>query len=144
MPAVAEELLFAADDEQATIDELTQRLPDVFGPVGEVSTVIPGNRPASFVRVLNVGGGDRDLVTTVPTQTIEAYASRESVARRLASVCKAILLAAGRAGELGGVTCYDATASVPANLPDPGVTDRFRYTFTLTAALRMQRIAPTA
>ena len=35
------------------------------------------------------------------------------------------LQAAGRAGSVGGVTCYGVrAASLPANLPDPNVPDR--------------------
>ncbi|KAA9133759.1 hypothetical protein [Microbacterium caowuchunii] len=125
------EILVPADDEVAVVDELKARMEP------RVGTKIPNPRPAEFLRVLNVGGVERDLVSDSPTLTIEAFAENETRARRLCALAVAYLQAAGRRGSLGGVTCYGVRiVALPANLPMPTVPDRSRFTATVSLDLR--------
>lgn len=140
------ELLVTPDSELAVLAELSTVLPANGWPgmtmaAGLVGTKIPSgsSKPAAFVRVLTVGGLGRDLVTDTPTLVVEGWHESEAKARDLCALSVAILEAAGRAGSLGGVTCYGVEVSgLPGNLPHPGVPDRFRYTATLSVALRKQ------
>lgn len=125
------ELLIPADDEAAAVTELNARM-DV--PVG---TRIPNPLPQEFGRVVSTGGSGRDLVTDSATLALEGFATTEGRARRISAEMIAHLQAAGRAGSVGGVTCYGVTAvALPANLPMPSVPTRFRFTATVTADLR--------
>lgn len=103
-----------------------------------VGTKIPtaSPKPADFVRVLAVGGAGRDLVTDSQTLVLEGWSSNEGRAQRICALGVAFVQAAARLGMLGGYVCYGATATVPANLPDSTVPDRFRFTSTISADLR--------
>lgn len=125
------EVLVPADDEVALVDELSARLD------AHVGTRIPSPRPDEFVRVVSTGGGERDLVSDSPTLVVEGFALSEGRARYLCAAAVAHAQAAGRAGSLGGVTCYGVrVAALPANLPMPTVPDRYRFTATIVADLR--------
>lgn len=125
------EVLIPPDDEAAVVTELRARL-DV--PVG---TSIPNPRPVEFGRVVSTGGSSRDLVSDSPTLVLEGFAETETRAQRLCAEMIAHLQSAGRAGSVGGITCYGVVvAALPANLPMPSVPDRARYTATVTADLR--------
>jgi hypothetical protein len=103
----------------------------------KASTSIPSPRPSEFIRIIVVGGTDRDLVTDSPTVAVEFFATREIRAERGAAFARAVLERAARAGSIGGVTCYSvSTFGRPVNLPMESVPDRFRYTFTSSADLR--------
>lgn len=129
------EVLVPADDEVAAVDELNARMPVPMG------TRIPRPRPAEFGRVVGTGGAERDLVTDSATLALEGFAETETRARRICAEMIAHLQAAGRAGSVGGVTCYGVrAASLPANLPDPNVPDRFRFSATVSADLRRGRV----
>lgn len=138
------ELLISADAETATIAELSAKLPQhgypqLTEPQHTVGTKLPTAepRPPDFVRVLRVGGTGRDLVSDQHTVTLEGWSNDEQRASDLTALAAAIVIAAAQAGELGGVTCYTASGGgVPANLPHPTVTDRFRFTTTISVALR--------
>ena len=137
MLAVAE-FIVAPDIEVAAIAELNAHLPFFGGPSTVVSTSVISPLPDRFIRVLVTGGTQRDMVTDAPTITVECWTKREGDSERLAAWSRAILEAAGRNGLMGGVVCYAvATLSRPQNLPHPTITDRFRYTFTVSADLRM-------
>lgn len=126
------EVLVPADDEAAVVDELTARLDGV-----HVGTQIPRPRLDEFVRVVSTGGAERDLVTDSPSLVLEGFATGEGRARQLCALAIAYAQAAGRAGSMGGVTCYGVTvAALPANLPMPSVPDRYRYTATVSVDLR--------
>ncbi|HRN30125.1 MAG TPA: hypothetical protein PK890_10570, partial [Terrimesophilobacter sp.] len=87
----------------------------------------PTGPPAEFIRIIVTDGVERDLVTDLPQVTVECFAKKESRASRLADVSRAILVAAGRAGSLGGVTCYGVDiVARPQNLPSATVTGRTR------------------
>ncbi len=125
------EVLVPADDEAALVRELTARLEQ------RVGTSIPIPRPREFLRVLNVGGTGRDLVSDSPMLTIEGFAATEDRARQLCALAVAHAEAAARAGSLGGITCYGLRiVGSPANLPMQSVPDRHRYSATIQTDLR--------
>lgn len=137
------EVLIAADVETAILIELSSKLPGYGWPGfttagGKVGTRIPGAPyPDGFIRVVAVGGFSRDLVSDSPTVVVEAFHKGEQEARDLCALSVGILEAAGRAGDLGSATTYGVSAaSLPGNLPDPGVPDRFRFTATVSVTLR--------
>lgn len=140
------ELLVTPDSEVAVLNELSAVLPlkgwlGLTMAAGLVGTKIPAatTKPEAFVRVLALGGLGRDLVADTPTLVVEGWHKSEGKARDLCALSVAIVEAAGRAGVLGGVTCYGVeVAGLPGNLPHPGVPDRFRFTATLSVALRKQ------
>ncbi|MGK9222068.1 MULTISPECIES: hypothetical protein [unclassified Microbacterium] len=141
------EILIPVDGELAVIAELSATLPahghpNLTEPQGTVGTKIPttSTKPREFVRVTTTGGARRDLVTDSHTLVVEAYATREGDARDLCALAVGLLEAAGRAGALGGRTCYRVSASVPVNLPHPSVPTHFRYRSTISADLRRSAV----
>lgn len=131
------EVIVGADPELAAITELDAGLPGVGQSVVDVSGSVPNPVPSKFIRVVAAGGTQRDLVTDSPTLIVEAFAVRKVDAVRLALDAKAVLVAAGRAGVMGGVTCYRVRViSLPQNLPLPSLPGHHRYTFMVSADLR--------
>ncbi|MFJ6532482.1 hypothetical protein [Microbacterium sp. NPDC091662] len=125
------ELLVPADDEVALVDELKSRLG------GQVGTAVPNPTPDEFVRVLSVGGVERDLVSDTFRLVVEGFALTEGRARQLCALAIAHAQAAGRARSLGGVPCYGVgVEGLPGNLPLPTLPTHYRYTATITADLR--------
>lgn len=135
------ETLLPVDVEVAARDELLARMPGHGFDGLVVATRIPAPRPAEFVRVVAMGGGQRDAVTDSPTVRVEAYAGTEGRAQRICAFSLASLQAAARAGRLGGAVCYGASvAALPQNLPNPQVTDRFRFFTTLSLDVRRVKV----
>jgi len=133
------ELLMPADPEVVSIAELHAGLIGSRFAAAAVGTKLPTSTPKPdwFVRLTAGGGVGRDLVTDAATLVVDGFAVREQDARDLTALCVAILERAGRAGSLGGATCYGVeVAGLPANLPHPTVTTHFRFTATVSAALR--------
>lgn len=138
------ELLVPADAEVAALEELSGLLPahgfpGVTTAAGALGTKIPTvtPKPPEFGRLFVPGGAPRNLVTDVPTLSVEGYAVKEQRARDLCAFMIAIIEAAGRSGRLGSETCYEARAvSLPGNLPHPNVPTHFRYTAMISVALR--------
>lgn len=136
---MAAEILVLPDAEAACIDELRVRLdanPDLTGIAA--ATRIPKPRPNEFYRITRVGGVRRDIVNDLHTLLVEGWALTETRAAHLCSMGVAYLEAAGRDGMVGDVVCsgrFDIFA-LPANLPDPSVPDRYRYTATISVTLR--------
>lgn len=131
------ELLIPADAELAVMREFRAALVGSRFSSATVGTKIPLTKPAQFVRVVATGGTERDLVTDSPLLTLEAFCVEEGDARDLAALLVAFLQRAGRAGVLGGATCFGVeVAGLPSNLPHPDVPTHFRYTATVSAALR--------
>lgn len=125
------ELLIPADDEVAVGDELRARIG------GQVGTAIPNPTPAEFLRVLSVGGIERDLVSDSFRLTVEGFAPTEGRARELCALGVAHAQAAGRAGRMGGVVCYGVRVEgLPGNLPLPTLPRHYRYSATITVDLR--------
>lgn len=137
------DLVADPDIEGLLIDYLTAQFPSR-GVVASVSTRIPDDKPgvakpARFVRVLKVGGDAPTVVTRRPTVTVETYAPLESQAFELAKIAGALILDLPNRAPLDGLQVYEATqAGGIANLPDPRVPDRARYTQTLTVHIRGQ------
>lgn len=128
------ELLVPVDAEQAVIDELK--------PHFTVGTSIPATTPTRFLRVLLVGGSQRDLTTDLPLLTIEAFAKRESDASDMAATAIARLQLAARAGRLGSVPCYELRiAGLPQNLQLPSLPTHERYFATVSPALRRRAVS---
>jgi hypothetical protein len=134
------ELIVFADPEQVLVDHLGSALAALPEFVGvPVSGRIPSPRPTRFVRVRVVGGTQTDLISDVPTLVVEAYASLDTTASRLAAICRALLEQGGRAGYLAGTPCrYVDVVGRPQNLPDP-LTEQTRYTATYAVSLRGSR-----
>lgn len=128
MPA---EVIVPADGQLAVITALNQRY------AGEASGQIPNPVPAHFFRVLPAGGFDRDIVTTVPTVIVESWSDDEDDASKRGMEALGYLLADGRGGSLGGVTCYGVRViSLPSSLPMESLPTHHRYSATISAALR--------
>ena len=133
---MAAEILVPAGAEPAVIAELKARLPDL-GFTGAVGTKVPNPRTAEFVRVYRTGGVSPDITSDAVSLTIEAYAENEKRAERMCSFAVAALQAAGRDGSVGSVPCRRVDIfSLPANLPDPNVTDLHRYSSLISVVLR--------
>ncbi|MFF2631959.1 hypothetical protein ACFVR6_03660 [Microbacterium sp. NPDC058021] len=131
------ELLVPEDGEPELVAELNTRLPDAGFPDAKAGTRVPAPRPAEFLRVVATGGAERDLVTDEPLYVVEGFATTEGGAQRLCAFGVAVLQAAGREGRIGGATAYGVrVVALPANLPMPSVPDRYRYTATISVALR--------
>lgn len=95
-----------------------------------VSTRVPSPRPASFVRVVRVGGSRRDLVTDGPLLVFEAWAATETAAADLARLARAYV--GSLPGQsVNGVWVYRVVeAGGTQSFPDPA-TDSPRYQFTV-------------
>jgi hypothetical protein len=134
---VAAETLVLGDAEAAVVAELNARLPALgYTGVGVASSIL-NPRPAEFIRVFRTGGVSSDIASDSVTLVVEAYSAKRSRAERLCSVAVAALQAAGRDGLVGSIPCRRVDVfSLPANLPDPDVSDRTRYTSTVSAVLR--------
>lgn len=133
------ELLILADPEVAAIAELEAAQTGTAWASAHVGTKIPTDdpKPDLFVRVVAAGGSQRDLVTDEHLLVLDAFATREQDARDLDAWCVAVIQRAAISGALGAAVCSEVkVAGVPANLPDPDVPDRFRFTATVSVALR--------
>jgi hypothetical protein len=118
--------------------DIEQALIDIIEEIGiDAGTSLPQTIPSQFVRVLVVGGTTRDLVTDVPTVTLEVFALRESTASETANLLLAILEAHARQGMLGDIPCYGlSVVSLPQNYPLPSVPTHKRYQTTIAPAVR--------
>ena len=132
------ELLIPVDVELTVKRELDASLVGTRFAGAKVGTKIPQEpKPPMFVRVLATGGASRDLVTDEPTFVVEGYAVDETTAHDLTAYAVAVLERAARVGTLGGETCHTVrVASLPQNYPHPTVNTHFRFTVTVSAALR--------
>jgi hypothetical protein len=136
------ETILAADAEAAAIAELVQRIPELDGgkPARAATSIAKGS-PDEYFRVICTGGFERSMLVDVPTLTVESYARGEKRAADRAALARGILTACERGGEMGGVTCYQVDlAARPQNLPNPQVPGWYRYTFTISADLRMAAV----
>lgn len=129
------EILETPDAEQAILDELETWYPN------QVGTSLPAVIPSTFIRVLSVGGNERNLVTDDPLLTIEVFNGRESVARNVSARVIAIIQAAGRAGKLGNEVCYGVRiATLPQNYALPSVQTHKRYISTIAPSFRRRAV----
>lgn len=132
------ETLVTADAEAAVIAEYAVRMPALGYAQVKAGTKIPaGTKPADFLRVLVVGGVNRDIANDQITLAIEGWSTGEVRAQRLTAIAVAALDAAGRDGSVGGVASSSVQVlSIPQNLPDPNVPTHYRYTSTVSVTLR--------
>lgn len=123
------DLLTPVDPEQAIIDELSTSY--------AIGTSIPEPKPDVFLRVVSVGGIQRDLVTDSFTIVLEAFAFRETDAHDALADALAKLQLAARNGRIGTATCYGLdVVALPQNYPLPSVPSHKRYLITITPAFR--------
>lgn len=142
------ELLIPADVEGGALGELSDGyasngFPQLTVAAKTVGTKITSldPKPDDFVRLIATGGAERDLVTDDFTLIVEGYSTSERRAQQVCALGLAILQRAARQGAIGGMTCYRVRGmSLPANLPNPAVPGRFRYTATLSASLRRRAV----
>lgn len=127
------QVLVPNDAEQAVIDHLNPHSPGIIG-----TGVPPSPLPPQFVRVVQVGGAQRDLVTDSPTLSLEVFdRDSESDARELAELFLGIIQSAPLSGFLGSVPCYRVqVVALPQNYPMPSVPTHFRYIMTIAPDLR--------
>lgn len=119
-----------AEWSQLAIDAIRARV------TAPVSSSIPRDRPAEYVRVLRTGGTRTRLVDR-PQITVETFARRESRAEALANQCRSAL-AALPGTTVGGVQVYKVEELAgPANLPDPTTSDS-RFTQTVVIHGRIE------
>lgn len=136
MPLVAELIVFP-DPEQVLVDQLNIDLAasEAFA-TAKAGTRLPNPLEHPFVKVLVVGGTERNLVTDEPTVVLENYGPDEGVASDLAAFTRALMGRYGRLGWIGEIPCLEVrTIGRPQNLPDP-VADAIRYSATYALALR--------
>jgi hypothetical protein len=126
--------IVSIDPMQAVIDALNTGLAD-FGETVPVGTVLNG-APECYRILGRLSGGRETVATDAFGIIVEAWAGSEQRAARLLNIGRAILLAQDHT-PLFGVR-EDAG---PANLPDPTVPDRVRYTASLTVRARAAQTA---
>lgn len=131
------ELISFPDPESVLVSFLTaQNVSGTFAGV-KASTQVPNPRPAEFVRVILIGGFQRNLVTDVPRLAVEAWGTSKGRASMLAARCRELINAAALDGALGSATLNDVNmVSRPQYLPDPE-SNQHRYTATYELALRV-------
>lgn len=108
-----------------------------FGGQLDVVNRVPATRPAEFVKVMGVGGVQRDRVTDVPTLAVEAWASTRSRAAALAYEVRGCIHSM-EGDTFAGYSVQEVVEFAgPADLPDP-LSDQFRYTATYAVAIRTE------
>jgi len=129
-------LLVFPDSEELFRAEIAARVSEVLGSTILASTKVPGDRPDEFLVVRRVGGSRRDLVTDVPVIQVEAWATRESRASRIANVVQALMqsfteiggYSVGLEDEIVGPTAY------------PDGSQQARYTASYAMAIRGEEL----
>lgn len=126
------DVLMPVDVEQAFIDELS--------PFFTIGTSLPETMPAVFLRVVSVGGFQRDMVTDSFTVTLEAFAVRESQAfLALSQAVARVQHRQAHYGLIGSAVCYRLQiAALPQNFFNPNVPTHKRYISTLVPDIRRQ------
>lgn len=125
------ELIGFPDAEAVAITLLKSQL-SARGVAAKVATKVPTPRPDLLVRVSRVGGVSRDIVTDSATLLIECSGLTEIAASDLASLARAIMLAAARLTP--NVTrAVDGGGIVSLSDPD---TNSPRYQFVVQLDLR--------
>lgn len=95
-----------------------------------VATQIPNPRPASFIRVLRVGGARRSLVVDSPVLVFECWAPDEIAASQLAQTARAHVFSMAQTTVNGHWVYLVRDVAGPQSFPDP-LTDTPRYQFTV-------------
>ena len=131
------ELISFPDPESVLCSFITAQLVSGTFAGVKAGTEVPKTRPAEFVRVLLVGGFERNMVTDVPRLAVEAWGNSKGRASLLAARCRELINAAALDGAMGSATLNDVNmVSRPQYLPDPE-SNQHRYTATYELALRV-------
>ena len=125
------------DAAERIADAIQVRHRATFGSALVTTNRTPSPRPAEFVKVILVGGTQRDRVTDVPTLAVEAWAATRSRAAALAQEVRAVI-ASLEGATFAGYTVQDvAEFAGPGDLPDP-LSDQSRYTATYAVTIRSE------
>lgn len=136
---MAETIVFP-DSEELFRVWIAQKVSEVLGDTIPASTKVPAIRPPEFLVVRRIGGSRRDIVTDVPVIQIEAWATRESRASRIANVAQALM---GAAVEVGGFSVgLEDEVVGPVSFPDG--SQQARYTASYAMAIRGEEIVTLA
>jgi hypothetical protein len=128
------EVVIFGDPEAAVIVWLTARLGGV-----EVSTNVPSDRPAEFVKVSLTGGGDPNMVTERAQLTFECWAADSVRASEICRMVKALVRAMEGQTVDGVFVRSVRTVGAPVSFPDPA-TDLPRYQYTAELNCRYQSL----
>lgn len=128
------EVITFPDAEGAVADFLRAELVTRMGWAGvKVSVKL---QAGTHVQVIRTGGTTEGLIRDHAQITLDCRATDGPTASRLAGDCRALMLAAGRAGVMDGHTVYEVDAfAAPQNNPDP-TTSAARYSATYTVPFR--------
>ena len=138
---MAAEVLVASDAQLAVVNELNARSVGTDYADANAGTRIPNPKRAEWLRVLSVGGAERDLVSDEHLLVVEAFSASETRSQRMCAFAVAWLQAAARDGRMGGVPCYGVrVVGLPQNLPMPSVPDRVRHSATVSVDLRRDTV----
>lgn len=133
------ELVVFPDVEDVVRVHLAARFAAHDGFAGVKAHAAPKPRvlPAEFVFVQRTGGPSRDMVTDVAQITVESYAKSGSRCVAIASLVRAFLGAAERAGMMESTPVHEVVEFSGAYLdPDPNAPDHTRYSATFLVAVR--------
>lgn len=133
-------LLVFPDAEDLFRVSLAADVSEVLGGTVPASTKVPANRPAEFLVVRRIGGSRRDLVTDVPVLQVEAWATKESRASRIAVVVQALMQ--GYAEVDGYPVWLEDEVTGPTPYPDG--SQQARYTASYAMAIRGKEIVTLA
>lgn len=136
---MADVLLFP-DAEELFRVTLGVMVSEVLGSTVPASTMVPAIRPTEFLVVRRIGGSRRDLVTDVPVIQIEAWATRESRAVRIATVAQGLMHWFTEIGP-HAVGLEDEVVG-PTSFPDG--SQQARYTASYAMAIRGSEIVTLA
>lgn len=134
------------DVEDLICNFLREQLEGFEPAVEYVSTRIPGllpsddrERPDTFVRVMRVGGYQRDIAVDSPTVAVESWALKESDAYKLAAKCRGLIYALDSVQYDGKTVQFYTNPNNEdgslVNLPDPQSTHS-RYTANYLVPVR--------
>lgn len=129
-------LLVFPDSEELFRAAIAADVSEVLGSTIPASTKVPGTRPQEFLVVRRIGGSRRDLVTDVPVIQIEAWATKESRASRIANIAQALMQGYV---EVGGYSVGLEDEIVgPTSYPDG--SQQARYTASYAMAVRGEEL----
>lgn len=125
------------DAAERIADAIQVRHRAAFGSALVTTNRTPNPRPEEFVKVIAVGGVQRDPVTDVPTLAVEAWAATRSRAAALAQEVRAIVHSLA-GSTFAGFTVQDVDEYAgPGDLPDP-LSDQSRYSATYAVTIRSE------
>lgn len=124
------------DSEELFRAALAADVSEVLGSTIPASTKVPATRPAEFIVVRRIGGSRRDIVTDVPVLQVEAWATKESRALRIAAVIQGLMQGYSEVG--GHPVWLEDEVVGPTSFPDG--SQQARYTASYAVAIRGSEI----